>query len=165
MYPVNMKQPRHAKNFQTSLDLYLVHLRLRKYLEIFPEEFVPPPGITGTQQHHHLLDKPASLSHTAPRGEQQLVIRTFSCRWPAELPRGAAAFEETSCKAQRHGRTCWHRTQSCQPHQSERCRASRELGASTWEAMRPNCSTTRNTLKSILVTLFVSIYITFWFSK
>lgn len=59
MYPVKRKQPRHANNFQTSLDLYLVHLRLWEYLEIFPEECVPPPGITGTQQHHHLLDKPA----------------------------------------------------------------------------------------------------------
>ena len=50
---------------------------------------------------------------------------------------------------------------------SKCCRASSRL--SLWsrkrDGMRPNCSTTWNRLKYILVTLFVSIYITFWFSK
>lgn len=86
-----MKQSRHTINFQTSLDffLYIVNLRedygntwrffLRNVLYLF--------GRIEPRQHHHLLDKIDSLSHTAlyvekqvgRRWEKRKVICTLYC--------------------------------------------------------------------------------------
>lgn len=95
------------------------------------------------------------------------VICTFYCHWPRELPRGPTPLEETSYKVQRRDRHAYTARKAGNLQQSNCCRASRGLSlwSGKWDAMRPNCSTTWNRLKYILVTLFVSIYITFWFSK